>query len=78
MLLNLREAFASARKCPTSSATPSSAADCASSTTPAHPRNDYLLWINKAKREATKHKHLAQMLDELEIGGVYTGMKWNG
>ena len=44
---------------------------------PPYQRNDYLLWISKAKREATKHKHLAQMLDELEIGGVYMGMKWN-
>lgn len=45
---------------------------------PPYQRNDYLLWINKAKREATKYKHLAQMLDELETGGVYMGMKWNG
>jgi uncharacterized protein YdeI (YjbR/CyaY-like superfamily) len=45
---------------------------------PAYQRNDYLLWINKVKRDDTKHKHLAQMLDELEAGGVYMGMKWNG
>jgi uncharacterized protein YdeI (YjbR/CyaY-like superfamily) len=45
---------------------------------PPYQRNDYLLWINKVKRDDTKHKHLAQMLDELESGGVYMGMKWNG
>ena len=37
-----------------------------------------LMWINNAKREDTKHKRLAQMLDELENGGVYMKMKWNG
>lgn len=45
---------------------------------PPYQRNDYLLWINKVKRESTKYKHLAQMLEELEVGGVYMGMKWNG
>jgi uncharacterized protein YdeI (YjbR/CyaY-like superfamily) len=45
---------------------------------PAYQRNDYLMWINKAKRDATKQKRLLQMLDELERGGVYMRMKWNG
>lgn len=45
---------------------------------PAYQRNDYLLWINKAKLEETKQKRLAQMLEELEGGGVYMRMKWNG
>ncbi|UXN72271.1 YdeI/OmpD-associated family protein [Devosia sp. A8/3-2] len=45
---------------------------------PPYQRNDYLLWINKVKTEKTKQKHLEQMLDELEAGGVYMGMKWNG
>jgi uncharacterized protein YdeI (YjbR/CyaY-like superfamily) len=45
---------------------------------PPYQRNDYLLWINKARREQTRQKHLAQMLDELEAGGVYMGMVWNG
>ena len=45
---------------------------------PPYQRNDYLLWINKVKREETKQKHLAQMLDELEAGGVYMGMAWAG
>lgn len=45
---------------------------------PAYQRNDYLLWINKFKGEETKRRHLAQMLDELEAGGVYMKMRWNG
>jgi hypothetical protein len=45
---------------------------------PAYQRNDYLMWINKAERETTKMKRLYQMLEELEGGGVYMGMKWNG
>lgn len=45
---------------------------------PAYQRNDYLLWIGEAKRDATKQKRLEQMLDELESGGVYMRMKWNG
>lgn len=45
---------------------------------PAYQRNDYLMWINQAKHEETKRKRLRQMLDELEQGGVYMRMKWNG
>lgn len=45
---------------------------------PAYQRNDYLMWINHAKRAETKQKRLDQMLDELEAGGVYMKMKWNG
>ena len=45
---------------------------------PAYQRNDYLMWINQAKHEGTKRKRLGQMLDELEAGGVYMRMKWNG
>ncbi|ODT68725.1 MAG: hypothetical protein ABS75_19360 [Pelagibacterium sp. SCN 63-23] len=45
---------------------------------PPYQRNDYLLWINKAQREETKQKRLAQMLEELETGGVYMRMRWNG
>lgn len=43
---------------------------------PPYQRNDYLLWINKVKGEQTKHKHLEQMLDELEAGDIYMSMKW--
>lgn len=45
---------------------------------PAYQRNDYLMWINNAKREGTRRARLGQMLDELEAGGVYMRMKWNG
>ena len=43
---------------------------------PDYQRNDYLGWINKAKREATKQKRLAQMLQELREGDVYMDMPW--
>lgn len=43
---------------------------------PAYQRNDYLMWINKAKREDTRQKRLQQMLDELAGGGVYMRMAW--
>jgi len=43
---------------------------------PPYQRNDYLGWINRAKLEATKHKRLAQMLDELEGGDRYMNMTW--
>lgn len=41
---------------------------------PAYQRNDYIGWINRAKRQETKEKRLRQMLDELEKGGVYMNM----
>lgn len=45
---------------------------------PAYQRNDYLWWIGDARRPATRQKRLARMLDELERGGLYMGMKWRG
>lgn len=42
---------------------------------PAYQQNDYLGWINSAKRPATTEKRLAQMLSELETGGVYMNMR---
>ncbi|WP_437590217.1 YdeI/OmpD-associated family protein [Sorangium sp. So ce1000] len=42
---------------------------------PAYQQNDYIGWINQAKRQETKEKRLRQMLDELESGGVYMNMK---
>jgi uncharacterized protein YdeI (YjbR/CyaY-like superfamily) len=42
---------------------------------PAYQRNDYLMWLAGAKREATRRKRLDQMLDELARGGVYMNMK---
>ena len=41
---------------------------------PYYQRNDYLGWINRAKRPDTRQKRIDQMLDELEIGGIYMGM----
>lgn len=43
---------------------------------PPYQRNDYIGWVNRAKRTETKQKRLNQMLDELEKGGVYMNMKW--
>jgi uncharacterized protein YdeI (YjbR/CyaY-like superfamily) len=45
---------------------------------PPYQQNDYIGWITRAKLESTKQKRLKQMLDELEHGGVYMKMKWNG
>ena len=42
---------------------------------PAYQQNDYVGWINRAKRQETKEKRLRQMLEELERGGVYMKMK---
>ena len=42
---------------------------------PAYQQNDYLMWINQAKREETKIKRLRQMLNELQTGGIYMKMK---
>lgn len=41
---------------------------------PAYQQNDYIGWINRAKRVETKRKRLAQMLDELERGDLYMKM----
>ena len=41
---------------------------------PFYQRNDYLAWIGRAKRIETRQKRTAQMLDELDRGGVYMGM----
>lgn len=43
---------------------------------PPYQRNDYLGWITQAKREPTKLRRLAQMLDELERGDAYMKMVW--
>jgi uncharacterized protein YdeI (YjbR/CyaY-like superfamily) len=45
---------------------------------PPYQRNDYLGWISRAKREATRDKRLRQMLDELAAGNAYMGMRWGG
>ncbi len=41
---------------------------------PAYQQNDYIGWIDQAKRQETKEKRLSQMLKELESGGVYMKM----
>ncbi len=45
---------------------------------PPYQRNDYLGWITRPKREATRRAHLTQMLDELARGDVYMKMPWHG
>lgn len=45
---------------------------------PAYQQNDYLGWITRAKREATREKRLSQMLMELAQGDVYMNMAWSG
>jgi len=41
---------------------------------PDYQQNDYIGWINRAKREETKQKRLNQMLEELDKGGIYMKM----
>ncbi|MNX99864.1 hypothetical protein D3C86_1323330 [compost metagenome] len=43
---------------------------------PAYQQNDYLGWIGRAKREATRQKRLNQMLAELAEGTRYMNMAW--
>ena len=43
---------------------------------PAYQRNDYLAWIGRAKRPATREKRISQMLDELQGGTMYMKMVW--
>ena len=45
---------------------------------PPYQRNDYVGWITRAKREDTRQRRLAQMLDELRRGDVYMKMVWGG
>ena len=43
---------------------------------PAYQRNDYLWWINSAKKAETKQRRLTRMLQELKAGRGYMGMDW--
>ena len=43
---------------------------------PPYQRNDYLGWIARAKREATRTKRLEQMLSELKSGASYMKMPY--
>ena len=44
---------------------------------PPYQRNDYLWWINSAKRDETKQKRLQQMIDELKAKNTYMHMKYS-
>ena len=43
---------------------------------PSYQQNDYIGWIQAAKRDETKQKRLNQMLDELKGGKRYMNMEW--
>lgn len=43
---------------------------------PPYQRNDYLGWINRAKRHETKQRRLDVMLTELAAGEGYMKMPW--
>jgi uncharacterized protein YdeI (YjbR/CyaY-like superfamily) len=43
---------------------------------PPYQRNDYLGWIQRAKRTETRSKRLEQMLEELAGGKLYMNMRW--
>ncbi len=44
---------------------------------PAYQQNDYLSWVNRAKRQETRQKRLDIMLDDLRRGDRYMGMLYN-
>ena len=44
---------------------------------PPYQRNDYIGWIERAKREETRDRRVQQMLDELAQGDVYMKMAWH-
>ncbi len=43
---------------------------------PPYQQNDYIGWINRAKKPETRQKRLAQMLAELGGGDRYMKMKY--
>lgn len=44
---------------------------------PAYQQNDYLSWVNRAKRQETRQKRIDIMLDDLRRGDRYMGMLYN-
>jgi uncharacterized protein YdeI (YjbR/CyaY-like superfamily) len=44
---------------------------------PAYQQNDYLAWIDRAKRAETKDRRLAEMLEDLTLGDRYMGIPYN-
>ena len=45
---------------------------------PPYQQNDYIGWIEQAKRAETRQNRIDQMLDELQAGGLYMKMRWSG
>jgi len=43
---------------------------------PPYQQNDYIGWINRAKRPETREKRIKQMIQELQSGEFYMGMKY--
>ena len=43
---------------------------------PPYQQNDYIGWISRAKKDETKQKRLAQMLNELKRGDLYMKMAY--
>jgi len=43
---------------------------------PPYQRNDYLGWITRARRDATRRNRIDRMIDELVRGDVYMRMPW--
>ncbi len=44
---------------------------------PPYQQNDYIGWIEKAKRGETRLKRINQMIAELQSGDAYMGMHYN-
>ena len=44
---------------------------------PPYQRNDYVGWIDRAKKPETKNRRLEQMLDELATGDRYMKMAYH-
>ena len=44
---------------------------------PAYQRNDYLGWIQRARKPATQARRLEQMLQELDEGDKYMKMEYH-
>lgn len=43
---------------------------------PDYQRNDWIGWIERAKRDETRARRIEQMLADLAAGDVYMGMAW--
>jgi uncharacterized protein YdeI (YjbR/CyaY-like superfamily) len=45
---------------------------------PPYQQNDYIGWINRARRQETKNKRIEIMLSKLRAGSGYMGLDWVG